>query len=516
MNGSAPGEVTAVPGNESSGERLGSVARGSVLNLAGAAISASSGFALTVILTHALSRPAAGVFFSATALFLLATSLGQLGTSTGLVYFLSRARAQGNGYLAADFMHVALKPVIAVAFLMGAVVFGFARPIADVMGPGHAAEFVDYLRVLACFLPFAALANLSLSGTRGLGTMRPTALLDQVGRTLLQLALVGVAVVVSRHELVVWAWSAPYFGLAAAGWFAWRRRTKDRVRPSDVHRDPRLGRQFWSFTGPRAVSSVAQVAMQRLDIILVGAIAGVSEAAVYAAASRFLALGQLAGGAISQAVQPHLGTALTHEDRAEVRNLYVTSTGWLIALTWPLYLSFIVFAPSILHIFGGGYATGSDALIVLSCSMLVATGCGMVDMVLLMAGRSSWNLYNVLAAFITNLALDLWLIRPLGILGAAIGWAVAILIANLLPLAEVAFSTRVHPFGRPTIIAMVTSVVCFMGVPGAVVLLLGSGTSALLVGLPIGAICYAGCLWKFRNALNLLALTRLRRRPEGV
>lgn len=512
MTSPVPAEVV-VPGGTTPGDGLGRVARGSVLNLAGAAISASSGFALTVILTRALSRPAAGVFFSATALFLLATSLGQLGTSTGLVYFLSRARAQGKGYLASDFMRVALKPVLGVALLMGVVLIGLARPIAGVMGPGHAGEFVGYLRVLAVFLPLAALANLSLSGTRGLGTMRPTALLDQMSRTLLQLVLVALAVVISRHQLVVWGWSAPYLALAIASWLAWRRRTRDKRRPIDVTPEPGLAGQFWRFTGPRAISSVAQVAMQRFDIILVGAIAGVTQAAVYAAASRFLALGQLAGGAISQAVQPHLGTALTHEDRTEVRTLYTTSTGWLIALTWPLYLSFIVFAPSILHVFGGGYDEGSHALIVLSCSMLVATGCGMVDMVLLMAGRSSWNLYNVLAAFVTNLAIDLWLIPPLGILGAAIGWAVAILVANLLPLTEVAASTRVHPFGMSTVIAMASSVMCFLVVPGAITLLFGQGWAGLTTGLVLGMVGYAACLWRFRATLKLAALTRLRRRP---
>lgn len=512
MSSPVPAGAVA-PARATPGDGLGRVARGSVLNLAGAAIAASSGFALTVMLTQALSRPAAGVFFSATALFLLATSLGQLGTSTGLVYFISRARAQGRGYLAADLMRVALKPVLGVALLMGAVLFGLARPIANVMGPGHASEFVDYLRVLAVFLPFAALANLSLSGTRGLGTMRPTALLDQMSRTLMQLVLVGIAVVLSKQHIVVWAWSAPYLVLAMAAWLAWRRRTTGKRRPDAVTPESGLAGQFWRFTGPRAISSVAQVAMQRFDIILVGAIAGVTQAAVYAAASRFLALGQLAGGAISQAVQPHLGTALTHQDRAEVRTLYTTSTGWLIALTWPLYLTFIVFASSILRIFGDGYAEGSRALIVLSCSMLVATGCGMVDMVLLMAGRSSWNLYNVLAAFVTNLAIDLWLIPPLGILGAAIGWALAILVANLLPLVEVATSTRVHPFGRSTWIAMTSSVMCFFFVPVVTTLVVGRSWAGLVTALVLGAVSYALCLWRFRGTLGLAALKQLRRRP---
>ncbi len=122
-------------------------------------------------------------------------------------------------------------------------------------------------------------------------------------------------------------------------------------------------------------------------------------------------------GAISQAVQPQLGEALVHENRARWTISTRSPTGWLVALTWPLYLLFIVFAPTILSVFGGGYSVGSNVLVLLSLSMLVATGCGMVDMVLLMAGRSSLNLINVLFAFGVNLGVDLVLIPPLGILG---------------------------------------------------------------------------------------------------
>ena len=42
-------------------------------------------------------------------------------------------------------------------------------------------------------------------------------------------------------------------------------------------------------------------------------------------------------------------------------------------------------------------------MVILSLSMLVATGCGMVDMVLIMAGRTSWNLGNALLALAVNL-----------------------------------------------------------------------------------------------------------------
>ncbi|MGI8576924.1 MAG: lipopolysaccharide biosynthesis protein [Nocardioidaceae bacterium] len=493
-------------------DRLGRAARGSVWNLAGAAISAIANFALTILVTRALTRSDAGVFFSATALFLLATGLGQLGTSTGLVYFLSRARANQTLVEASAYMRTAMRPVLVIACLMGVALLAFKGPVADLAGGDHSAQFSSYLLALAVFIPVAALANLALSGTRGLGTMRPGALLDQMFRPLLQLALVGLAVVLSVRQFVVWGWVIPYLPLAVACWLAWRRLSVQAGGRPGRADAPRRVQGFWRFSAPRAVASVAQAAMQRLDIVLVGAIAGVGQAAVYAAATRFLALGQMAAAAVSQAVQPQLGEALVHRDRVAVGHLYKTSTGWLIALTWPLYLIFITFAATLLGVFGGGYAQGTLVLILLSSSMLVATGCGMVDMVLLMGGRASWNLYNVLGAFVVNLGVDLWLIPRLGILGAAIGWTLAILVTNLVPLVQVALSLRVQPVGAATLTTMVLGLACFGAVPGAIRLLFGEGWPTLLVGIGIGLVCYVTGLWRCRRVLELSVLRTLRRR----
>jgi len=91
--------------------------------------------------------------------------------------------------------------------------------------------------------------------------------------------------------------------------------------------------------------------------------------------------------------------------------------------------------------------------------MLVATACGAVDVVLVMAGRSSWTMANAIVALGVNLALNLLLIPPFGIMGAAVAWAVAILINNLAPLTELALWMRLHPFGRPTVVATVVCAV---------------------------------------------------------
>lgn len=500
--------AASAPGDDRSLRRA---ARGSILNLLGSVVSGVATFAMTVAVTRLSAPEAAGVFFSATSLFILASGLGRLGTNTGLVYFISRARARGLGAYAGEYMRVAARPVAIVAVVMAVGLFLAAEPLGQLLSHDRAGEFAGYMRAMAVFVPLAAIANLAMAGTQGLGTMKVYVAMEHLARPLLQLGLVTLFLALTWTHALPIAWSVAYLPVAVVAWLWWRRLSHRQGRP--LVPEGRVSRTFWMFTAPRALASVSQVAMQRLDIILVGALAGLAEAAVYTAATRFLVLGQMAGRAISMSVQPLLGEALGRADLADAKRLYQVCTTWLILGTWPIYILLMSFSHVVLVIFGSGYDVADQALLVLCGAMLFATACGTVDMVLNMAGKSLWNLVNVLIAFAVNLTLDLILIPQLGFMGAAIGWAGAILVANLLPLFQVMHTPGLHPFGRPTLLAMGASALCFGVLPyGASAVADGDGTvTAVAVGA--GCVLYLGFLLVARRVLELgLLVTALRRR----
>ena len=300
----------------------------------------------------------------------------------------------------------------------------------------------------------------------------------------------------------------------ALAWAAWRRRSVQIVGTREPSSE-KVGRPFWAFTGPRALASVTQLAMQRLDIILVGALSGLKDAAIYAAVTRFLVLGGMVSGAVSTAVQPRLGEALGRSDHESARDLYATSTAWLLMLSWPIYLMLIVFAPVVVRVFGEEYTSGAGALVIICASMLVATACGTVDMVLNMAGKTTWNLYNVILAFAVNLSLDILLIPHLGLVGAAIGWAAAIVTANLVPLSQIHFVLHLHPFGSATRTAMAISLASFAVVPVAASLVIPSGLVALVIAGLVGSCIYVVLLVVSRERLRLTELLRARGNQGG-
>jgi O-antigen/teichoic acid export membrane protein len=267
-------------------------------------------------------------------------------------------------------------------------------------------------------------------------------------------------------------------------------------------------RSFWVFTAPRAVANTAQNILQSIDIVLVAAIRGPKEAAVYTAATRFLVIGQLGGSAISRASQARFTQLFTLGDRKGANGIYRITTSWLVVLLWPVFLLTIAYGPLALEIFGRAYSAGYIVMVILGFSMLLATACGQVDMVLITSGRSSWSLVNGLLTMGVNVGLDLVLIPRYGITGAAIGWAVAIAASNLMPLAQLAVVLGLHPFGRATVIACVLSVVSFGLIPIGIRLALGHGPVSLAAAVAAGSVVQAAGLWRFRRTLHLPGLSR--------
>jgi O-antigen/teichoic acid export membrane protein len=277
-------------------------------------------------------------------------------------------------------------------------------------------------------------------------------------------------------------------------------------------------RGFWRFTAPRAVAALAQITVQRLDIVLVAVLRGPAEAAVYTAATRFLVAGQFANGAISMAAQPRFAELFAVGDRREVNSVYQATTAWLILLTWPLYLLAMIFGPEVLTVFGHSYRAGGTVMVILGGAMLLATACGQVDMVLIASGRSGWSLMNGLLAVGVNVGLDLILIPKYGIAGAAIGWAAAITLTNVVPLTQLAVVSRVHPFGRSTLAAVLLTSFCLGAVPLATRAVAGPGGMAAAAGIVIGGALLAAASWRFREIMHLSALpgmAALQRRTAG-
>ena len=507
-------------------EHVGRMARNGGRSFIGAAVSAVAGVALTAIITNGQDQSTAGTVFATTALFLIATSLVQLGTEVGVVRYLPTLLVRGQTRYLRAVLRRALVPVAVISVVVAVLCYVFASTIANSVADGADPELVaQQIRVLALFVPLTSMYNVLQAATRGLRSMGATVVVESFGRTVGQLAAVGLVQLLGLGAVaVVAAYSIPYaLGLVATlVWLVVLLRRFDRQTDASPANAPGAAgdradavRGFWSFTAPRAVGTTSQMLLKRSDIVLVAALRSPKEAALYAAASRFVVIGQLGVQALQQALSPQLAALFANDDLHSARAVYGATTAWSMLVAWPVYLVCSVLAPELLRVFGRGYDSVAPVVILLSLAMLASTACGAVDTVLLMSGHTWLSLSNNVLALVLNVGLNLLLVPHYGALGAGISWTIAILLRNLLPLVQIIMKYKISPIGRETVLVGVFSSACFGLFPLAV-RLLTAGSAPVVWALVVGAALYAALMWRLRVELQMSAFRGVLRRRRRV
>ncbi|MEQ4203838.1 oligosaccharide flippase family protein [Actinopolymorpha sp. B9G3] len=544
------------------------LARGGVLNVAGTVIGGGAGIALVVLVTNGVRQDIAGMLFAATSFFLIVTAVSALGTDVGLAHAIQRRLVAGSPASALATVGIALRAVIALSVAVAVVVWVAAPWFSAVISRGtDQVAMTGMLRVLALALPIATAYDTVVAATLAYGTTRANVVVEKLGRMPGQILCVLVALLlgVGPTGLAI-AWAAPYLlGLVAVAW--WCRRiargrmsmsqftpptsappmstpptstpptsapststpsTSTLLPPSPSTPAPstaspasappedapalaaeptraELAKDFWAFTAPRALGRICQVALQRTDIVLVAALLSPRHAAVYTAATRFLVVGQMGMQAIQQVLAPQLSKLFARGDLPGVRQVFSTSTAWLMAITWPVYLTSAIAAPLLLRIFGSGYESGLATVVILSLTMLATTATGSVDVVLLMAGRSRQSLVNNASALVIDVILVVLLVPPFGITGAALAWAAALLVRNVLPMIQVRRAFGVTSLGPGVGWVAFSAGLCFGGVPLLIALVLPMSLPVVGIWLPLMCVAYAAMLWRGRTTLELAA-----------
>lgn len=506
-----------------SGTHLSTLARGSALALAGMVANGLLGFTLVILLTRGLGTRGAGVLFLAVALFTILSHAAEIGADTGLVRLVARARTLRAIGEIRPMLGVAILPGFAVSTVMAIGVLVFAPFLATTFADGgQRHDAVIYLRVTAAFLPFATVMTVALAGTRGLGSVLPFVAIQNILVAISRPALVAIVLGLGLGSLALAvAWGVPFaLGCTAAlVVLSTRLRRLEREEPAagDARNVRDIASEFWRFSAPRGVAGVFHVAILWIDVLILGVLQPDAQVGVYAAVSRTVAAGTFALQAVRLAVAPQISSLLATNERGGAQEVFRAGTAWSMAVSWPLYIVLAVFAPVVLHAFGAGFVQGEHALQILALAMLVDMGTGNVSTVLLMGGKSSWNLLNTGLAVVINVVLNLILIPHLGIVGAAYAWAASIMLENAAALIEVDVLLDLRPFGSGYYIAAAAAAVCFGGGGIAARSLLGPTTVALIATMAIGGAMYVLIIWRHRAPLRLSAFANVLRatRPLG-
>lgn len=384
---------------------------------------------LQVLLARFMGLEEYGNYIYAFTWLAILSTVGCAGLDTSALRFVADYRARGEWGLLRGFLRRSAVLVLTPSALLALALVG----VLTLFQERFSESLLRVFLVAAVLVPALALMLLLSSALRGLRKVVIALLPQSVLRPVLLgggVFLVSVlfdgpppAATVMGLDLMVVAVLAA--GMAYA---------LGRALPADVaSAAPRFETRRWMSTAlPLVVITGIRLAMNRLDILLIGVFLSTAMSGIYAAASQIASLLSFGLLAVNMIAAP-LFSQLFAEGRMEdlQRIARQSAQG---AFVFSLVMGAVVIAGGrlLLSLFGPEFVAGYPALTVLVVSQVVNAYAGSVGFLLSMTGHEREAARLTALAGLLGLALNALLIPILGLIGAALATGVAVAVWNLL------------------------------------------------------------------------------------
>ncbi len=312
------------------------------------------------------------------------------------------------------------------------------------------------------------------------------------------------------------AYAGSWILATIAAWALWERESR---RFPHMAAEPNETRALIRYGAPRAPAALLSQLLFWTDYFVLAAVGNVSEAqlGVYAAAVRVAQSLVLFLIAVNYMFSPFVADLHARGERDKLNGLYKSLTRWTLAGTIPLLLLLLVEPAAVLRIFGAGFGSGTTALRILLIGQSVNVAVGSVGFILIMVGRTGWDLIVYAGSFVLDLLVALLLVPKFGANGAATAQAVTLTVSNAVRLWLVWRFVRIQPFSRayarlaiPAAAGLVTMVAMHLLLAGAV------WWVELIVTGAVGAVVYVAVLLAFGlSPTERAAAERIRRRGRS-
>jgi O-antigen/teichoic acid export membrane protein len=202
------------------------------------------------------------------------------------------------------------------------------------------------------------------------------------------------------------------------------------------------------YAGPRAPAALFSQLLFWTDLFVLTRYGTPDEVGVYSAALRAGQVIVLFLTSVSLMFSPFVADLHNRGESARLDKLFKSLTRWTIAATMPLFLLLVVAPEAALRIFGSGFTGGQAALLILLAGQFVNIATGSVGFVLIMVGRTGWDLVVYAGSLALNLGLAFWLCPRYGMEGAAVANAVTFALSKWARLALVRRFVHIQPYDR--------------------------------------------------------------------
>ncbi len=456
-----PADLDAMPPLGLNPSSVSTIAKGAGISLFGSTIGIGLKYAFTAIAARGLGAHAYGLLTLALTIVNLLGLIALLGLDQGALRYIAMYR--GISDESGERGTVILTTVIVgcSSVSLAVLVFFLADPIASSFA-GSDGELAGLLRTLALSIPLFAALTLFGAVTNAQKKMQYRAIATHICQPLFALVMFASLLFLGWRlygAVVAYLLSA----LIAAGIASYFVRAYF-VGGSLAQIAPRYELQSLTlFSLPLFLLNILRQTTNRLEIYVLGLLQVAEAVGIFDVAARTAALSTVALNSLNAISAPMISDLYNRGQKAELDGLLKVVTRWSILFSTPSLIITWLFAESILTLLGCDFTVGAVALIILSLGQFVNGATGPVGITLNMSGYPGLNFVNSIAMLACNLLLDLWLIPKSGLIGAAMGSTLSLVLFNLLKLLQVRFILGLNPYdqrsAKPLVAGLASAIV---------------------------------------------------------
>jgi O-antigen/teichoic acid export membrane protein len=267
-----------------------------------------------------------------------------------------------------------------------------------------------------------------------------------VVRPLLTIVLVGLFALASSASLDSRsaAWASALAAVLAVVFSAW---SMSRDWPTQArHVAPAYDLRSWSRLGLQlSTLSIFVIAGNRLDVLILGALADSDQLAAYYVAVQMAAFGLFGLQAANVLLAPMIAERYASQNLTDLEVVTRQSAWIAFAVAVGATLFFAVAGKFVLGLFGQGFTSAYVPLMILLCGYSLVAALGEVGFMLSMTSFQSHAAAFVLLGIVINSVASLILVPKFGSIGAATGATLSLLTWRLCAFFFVLRRLRINP-----------------------------------------------------------------------
>lgn len=441
-------------------QSLQKIAKGTGIIFIGTIIGMLLGFVSRIIIVRYITQTDFGIYSLALVLMNIFAVISTLGLQEGAARQISFYRGKNDSSKVRGIVLSALQIALIASVLLSLVLFLTSDFISIKFF--HSPELSDPIKIFSIAIPFFVLINIFTAIFRGFDRAQEQVYFRTIlMSTLFLLLLIAVIFLLDlRFFGVVYAFVASIVLTCIAFAVYTIKKSPLAIRwERSVNVSP-VRKELLFFSLPLFAVVMLQSITTWTDTLMLGYFKMPDVVGLYNAALPLANLLPIILASMNFLYLPIASQLFAKNQIEEIKRTYAVLTKWIFSATLPIFLILFLFPEAVLNIlFGSRYIGAAIALQILSLGFFTHSILGPNGNTLIVIGKTRFLMWSVLITAIVNIILNVALIPPLGIIGAAIATTSALVIKNIFLSIRLYSLSKVQPFTKNYLKPMISSII---------------------------------------------------------